>query len=120
VRALLARGLAQAADTVINKGSVHGGSALAVRALSPIVNRFGAIVSQKLAAQAVAVIGAVGGAAINLAFIEHFQELARGHFAVRRLERVYGAESVRAEYERLRNTQLGEPLQMAAIQKDMC
>src|SRR5271165_7384800 len=52
VRALLARGLAQAADTVINKGSVHGGSALAMRALSPIVNRFGAIVSQKLAAQA--------------------------------------------------------------------
>ncbi len=120
VRALLARGLSQAADTVINKGSLHGSSALAMRALSPVVNRFGAIVSQKLAAQAVAVVGAIGGAAINLAFIEHFQELARGHFAVRRLERVYGAEAVRAEYERLRKAEPGEPLQIAAIPKGMC
>lgn len=120
VRALLARGLAQAADTMINKGSLHGGSALAMRALSPVINRFGAIVSQKIAAQSVAVVGAIGGAAINLAFIEHFQELARGHFAVRRLERVYGAEAVRAEYERLRNGEPGEPLQIAAIPKGMC
>jgi len=58
-------------------------------------------VSEKLAAQTVAVIGAVGGAAVNLAFIEHFQSLARGHFAVRRLERIYGAEAVRAEYDLL-------------------
>jgi len=28
--------------------------------------------------------------------------MARGHFAVRRLERKYGAETVRFEYERLR------------------
>ena len=47
------------------------------------------------------VVGAVGGAAVNLAFIEHFHSLARGHFTVRRLERVYGAEAVRAEYDRL-------------------
>ena len=47
-------------------------------------------------------VGAVGGAAVNLAFIEHFQDVARGHFTVRRLERVYGAEIVRAEYDRLK------------------
>jgi hypothetical protein len=52
----------------------------------------------------VAVIGAVGGAAVNLAFIEHFQDLARGHFTVRRLERTYGADIVRAEYDRLKST----------------
>jgi hypothetical protein len=116
VRALLASGLAQAADTLVNKGSVHGGSALALRALAPIVNRFGAIVTQKLAAQAVAVVGAVGGAAINLAFVEHFQDLARGHFAVRRLERVYGAEAVRAEYDRLKAAEPDrQPEQIAAI-----
>jgi EcsC protein family len=101
VRALFAQGIAQAADVIVNKGSLHGGSALALRALSPLVNRFGALVTQKLAAQTVAVVGAVGGAAINLVFVEHFQEVARGHFAVRRLERVYDAEIVRAEYDRL-------------------
>jgi EcsC protein family len=120
VRALLARGLAQAADTLINKGSLHGSSALALRALSPIVNRFGAIVSQKLAAQAVAVVGAVGGAAVNLAFIEHFQGLARGHFTVRRFERHYGADAVRAEYDRLKRAESRDPLKITAIPKGMC
>jgi hypothetical protein len=35
------------------------------------------------------------------AFIEHFQDVARGHFIVRRLERTYGKEVVRREYVRL-------------------
>jgi predicted transcriptional regulator len=120
VRALLASGLAQAADVMINKGSLHGGSAMALRALSPIVNRFGAIVSQKLAAQAVAVVGAVGGAAINLAFTEHFQDLAKGHFTVRRLERVYGSAAVRAEYDRLKTLEPDQPLRITAIPNHHC
>ena len=53
-------------------------------------------------AQAVSVVGAVGGAAVNLAFIEHFQDLAHGHFTVLRLERIYGADAVRAEYGRMK------------------
>ena len=66
---------------------LHGGS---------IVN-----VSEKVAAQAVPVIGAAGGVVINVLFIDHFQEMARGHFIVRRLERTYDPQLVRAEYERL-------------------
>jgi hypothetical protein len=31
-------------------------------------------------------------------FIEHFQAVARGHFIVRRLERAYDPELVRATY----------------------
>jgi EcsC protein family len=115
IRALFAQGLAQAADVVVNKGSLHGGSALALRALAPLVNRFSAVVTQKLAAQAVAVVGAVGGAAINLAFVEHFQEVARGHFAVRRLERIYGAEPVRTEYDRLRAADQQQRAQIPAM-----
>ena len=38
---------------------------------------------------------------MNYVFIEHFQEIAQGHFTVRRLERVYGKDVVRAEYDRL-------------------
>jgi hypothetical protein len=59
--------------------------------------------SQKFAAQALPVVGALGGASVNYVFIEHFQETAQGHFTVRRLERVYGKDVVRAEYERLAN-----------------
>jgi xanthine/CO dehydrogenase XdhC/CoxF family maturation factor len=57
------------------------------------------VVTQKVAAQALPVVGALGGAAVNYAFIEHFQDVARGHFTVRRLERIYGKERIRAEYD---------------------
>jgi hypothetical protein len=102
VRALFASGLAQAGAIIANQGAAGGGTAAALRALAPIAARFGAVVSEKLAAQAVPVVGAVAGAAVNLAFIEHFQELAHGHFTIRRLERSYGAEAVRIEYNRIK------------------
>ena len=47
-------------------------------------------------------IGAAGGAAINLAFMSHYQEMARGHFVVRALERRYGTDLVRTHYEAIR------------------
>ena len=78
------------------------GAPYLARFLARVAGRFGIAVSQKLMAQAAAVLGAFGGAAVNLAFAEHFQDLACGHFTVRRLERIYGAGPVRAEYERLR------------------
>jgi hypothetical protein len=59
------------------------------------------VVTQKVAAQALPVVGALGGAAVNYAFIEHFQEVARGHFTVRRLERFYGQDEIRTEYDRI-------------------
>jgi len=103
VRAMLARGLVEIADFAIDKGAIKEGAPLFVKFMAQIASRFGVIVSQKLAAQAVTVVGAFGGAAINLAFTEHFQDVARGHFTVRRLERVYGAELVQAEYGRLKS-----------------
>ena len=103
IRGLLARALHEAADLLLDKGLLREGAPLLVRFVSVVAGRFGVVVSRKAAAQAVAVVGAVGGAAINLVFIEHFQELARGHFTIRRLERAYGAEAVRAEFEALRS-----------------
>ena len=55
--------------------------------------------SEKVAAQSVPVIGAVGGALINTVFMDHFQNMARGHFTVRRLERSYGASEIEACYQ---------------------
>jgi len=67
-----------------------------------ISERFGITVSEKVVAEAVPVVGAVGGGAINLVFIDHFQDVAHGHFTIRRLERKYGGDVVREEYERAR------------------
>lgn len=103
VRAMLARGLVEIGDFAIDKGVIREGAPMLVRFMTQIASRFGVVVSQKIAAQAIAVVGAVGGAAVNLAFVEHFQDLARGHFTVRRLERAYGADLVRAEYDRLKS-----------------
>ena len=103
VRAMLARGLVEIADFAIDKGAIGESAPFLVRFLTQIASRFGVVVSQKVAAQAVAVVGAVGGAAVNLAFIEHFQDVARGHFTVRRLERVYGIDAVHSEYDRIKS-----------------
>jgi hypothetical protein len=70
--------------------------------IGTIAARFGGPVSLKLSAQAAPVVGAAAGAAVNLAFLEHFRTIAVAHFTVRRLERQHGAALVRASYEALR------------------
>lgn len=97
VRAALARETGQAAQYIARHGLVEGGPAI-VRLISAIASRFGVVVSEKVAAQAVPIVGAVGGAAVNTFFMSHFQDVARGHFTVRRLERAYGAREVHEAY----------------------
>jgi hypothetical protein len=58
-------------------------------------------VSEKVAAQAIPLIGAAGGALINTIFIDHFQNMARGHFIIRRLERRYNKDLIRQGYDKL-------------------
>jgi hypothetical protein len=100
VRGILAKSVTQAARFVVERGVVEEGGPILVRFITQVASRFGLVVTQKLAAQAIPLVGALGGAAVNYAFIEHFQEVARGHFTVRRLERAYGKEAVRKAYER--------------------
>ena len=103
VRGMLANSVTQAARFIAERGIIEEGAPVLIRFLAQVASRFGVVVTQKVAAQAIPVVGAFGGAAVNYAFIEHFQETARGHFIVRRLERIYGRETVREEYERLAN-----------------
>ncbi len=100
VRLALAWSVTHAARHIARHGLDARGPVL-VRLISAIGSRFGGAVLHKMAAQMVPVIGATAGATVNLVFINHFQEMARGHFVVRRLERKYGKEIVKANYERL-------------------
>ena len=100
-RGVLAKTVTQAARLIAERGVIGEGSPILVRFITQVTSRFGAVVTQKLAAQALPVVGALGGAAVNYAFIEHFQDVAQGHFTVRRLERAYGKGLIKAEYERL-------------------
>jgi hypothetical protein len=100
VRGMLAKSVTQAARFIVERGVIEEGGPILVRFITQVASRFGVVVTQKFAAQAIPLVGALGGAAVNYAFIEHFQEVARGHFTVRRLERAYGKEAVRKAYER--------------------
>jgi hypothetical protein len=101
VRAALAKSVTDSARYVAAQGVAAQGAPVVVRFVTQIAARFGLVVSEKIAAQAAPLFGALGGAAVNAVFAEHFQTLARGHFIVRRLERTHGASLVKFEYQRL-------------------
>ncbi len=98
-RALIGR-LAADATSIFAERSVANVSAPVVSSLvTEIATRFGVVVSERSAASALPVLGAVGGATVNVIFMNHFQRVARGHFAIRQLERQYGASVVRRLYD---------------------
>ncbi|SHI53991.1 EcsC family protein [Pseudozobellia thermophila] len=83
------------------EGLLVGTGSPVLRLVSSIASRFSIQVSEKFVAQAIPLIGAVGGASINLAFIQHFQNMAQAHFSIRRLERKYGEALIRQRYEEM-------------------
>ena len=108
-RAVLAQQVAAATEYVAVHGLVGKGGPLIVQLLSAVSSRFSVTVSQKLALQAVPLVGAVTGATLNTLFMRHFQAMARGHFTVRRLERRYGVDAVRRAYRVLADEARGAP-----------
>ncbi|RBP17323.1 EcsC family protein [Roseiarcus fermentans] len=102
IRAALAQSVSESARFLASQGLGAQSAPAVIRLLSQVAARFGVIVSEKAAAQAAPILGAIGGAAVNAAFASHFQSLARGHFIVRRLERTHGADLVAFEYRRLK------------------
>lgn len=97
-RAAMAKAVSEAIRHVAEKGLAQRKGAVLVQLIAQVASRFSVNVSEKAMAQAVPLVGAVGGAVINTLFIEHFQAMARGHFMIRRLERAHGAEAVRLAY----------------------
>ena len=102
-RAALARAVSQAAQFVAERGVAGAagetGAPALVRLVAAVARRLGVAVTDKAAAQFVPVIGAAGGAAVNALFVSHYQQVARAHFTVRRLERAHGEEAVRRAWE---------------------
>ena len=101
VRASLAGLVSEAAAHLAGKQagkSVAETTPTLLRFIAKVATRFNIQVSEKAMAQLVPIIGAAGGAIINTLFIDHFQGISHGHFTVRRLERLYGAEAVKRAY----------------------
>jgi hypothetical protein len=98
VRAFLAKLTGEVTAYVLDRGAINASSPIIARLVGEIAGRFGLILSERVAAGAVPVIGAVGGAAVNMIFMDYFQRIAKGHFIVRRLERIYGTDVIQRLY----------------------
>jgi len=99
-RALLNRLTQNVSALLAERGVAGAASSTVVNSLvGEIISRFGLVASERAAASALPVLGAVGGATLNVIFMNHFQRIAQGHFTVRRLERRYGSEVIRRQYE---------------------
>jgi len=107
----LAQMLTQAASFVANKTSAevlralqHGTAPPLVRFLASIASKFEIAVTEKVISEALPIIGAAGGAAINTAFMNYFNEAAKYHFGLRNLERKYGEAEIRNLYSSIART----------------
>jgi EcsC protein family len=101
IRAALAKSISEAAGVLTQRSALSKTAPAVMRLVSAIASRFGVVVSEQLAAKAVPVVGAAGGSLINVLFMNHFQDMARGHFIVKRLEQAYGRDAVKFVYDSL-------------------
>lgn len=62
--------------------------------IARIAPRFGVVIGQKLAAQAVPIIGAAAGAGVNYLFMDYYQDMARVRFGLKRLADTHGEDPV--------------------------
>ena len=98
-RLALGQTLTDATAYLAAKGALEKTAPALTRLIGAIAARFGVVVSEEAAAKAVPAIGAISGSIVNVIFMDHFQQMARGHFIVRRLEKKYDPDEVRHRYE---------------------
>ncbi|MFD1293050.1 EcsC family protein [Lutibacter holmesii] len=101
MRTLLAKSISESMQHLGSKTASKETAPALLKLISSISQRFGIQISEKAAAQAIPILGAAGGALINTIFIDHFQDMAKGHFIVRKLEKKYNQQQVKALYEQL-------------------
>ena len=99
---VFAAGSPLAEDDGVNTSFVASRLALSGSAVQNLITtiapKLAAVLGQKLAAQAVPVLGAVSGAALNAAFLSYYREVARVRFGLVKLGRIHGVELVEAEF----------------------
>jgi hypothetical protein len=69
--------------------------------IAKVAPRFATVMSQKLASQAVPVLGAIAGAGTNYAFVNYYISMAHVHFGLRKLMRDHGEDAVLDEFHRV-------------------
>ena len=100
-RALISKYSHDIAALALERGAIDASAPVVASLVGEIVSRFGLVVSDKVAAGALPILGAVSGATVNIVFMDHFQRVAHAHFTLRRLERTYGSAHIKERYAEL-------------------
>ena len=99
---VFAAGSPLAQDDGVNTSFIASRLALSGSAVQNLITsiapKLATVLGQKLAAQAVPVLGAVSGAALNAAFLSYYREIARVRFELVKLGQIHGADAVEAEF----------------------
>jgi hypothetical protein len=66
--------------------------------IAAVAPRLATVLGQKLAAQAVPVLGAVSGAALNAAYLSYYREIAKVRFGLVKLAQIHGTDAVAEEF----------------------
>ncbi len=102
VRSILNKAVPEAIEKIIVKGAGKSLAEKFARFISLIAARFSVIVAEEAAVRFIPlIVGAAAAGTINVLFINHFQDMARGHFIVKRLEKQYGEEMVKLKYNEI-------------------
>jgi hypothetical protein len=100
-RALLGKLASDVSTLMIERGGTAAATPALASFAGEVTTRFSATVWERAAASAAPLIGAIGGASLNVIFTNHFNGVAWSHFTIRKLERIYGEDLIRKHYARL-------------------
>lgn len=100
-RALFAKLSSDVISYVVERSALDVTAPVVTRLVGEIAGRFGLVLSERVAAGAVPVLGAVSGATLNVIFMHHFERVATGHFTLRRLEREHGRKAIGQGYQEI-------------------
>ena len=96
-----AKAAEQAAVNTANKATEKTAGDVIIKLIQTVASKFGVTLEAQAAAKLVPVLGAVTGATLNTLFINHYQNMAKGHFAVLKLEKKYSQEIIQDLYNRI-------------------
>jgi len=105
IRNILQQPLEESSKFIAQKGMAGMGAPFAAQLITKIAARYQTVIAAQTVTKSIPIVGAVAGATINVVFLNYFQDKARGHFIIRRLEKKYGDKIVRQAYN---TTQINE------------
>ncbi|NEN74985.1 EcsC family protein [Pelistega sp. NLN82] len=94
-------GVKQFATTNIPSQIIEPVSKAMIKLIQAVAQRFGIVLTEEAAAKLVPGLGAVTGSMLNTMFVDYYQDMAKGHFMVKKLEQKYSEELIKTEYQRI-------------------